>query len=77
MCGCSIGFLLSCNKYGSITHHINCTLDIIFPPQIVPSPIVERMRGFGCASKFGKLVAWQFTPVFVIERDGWGALDIP
>jgi len=31
------------------------------------------MRRFGCASKFGELVAWQGTPVFVIEGIvGWG-----
>jgi len=38
--------------------------------------IVQGMRGFSCASKFVKLVTWQCTPAFVIERDVWGALEI-
>jgi len=31
------------------------------------------MRGFGCARESGKIVAWQCTTAFLIERDGWGA----
>ena len=38
---------------------------------------VEGMRDFGCANKFWKLVIWQCTPVFVIERDGWGTTRDP
>jgi len=59
-----------------MTCHVSRALDILFLLQIVHQLIVEGMRGLGCARKCGKLVAWQCTPAFVIERDGWGALEI-
>jgi len=59
-----------------MTYHVSRALDILFVSQIVHQPIVEAMRGFGCARESGKLVAWQCTPAFVIERDGWRALEI-
>jgi len=42
----------------------------------VYQPIVDLTRGFVCARESGKLVAWQCTPVFVIETDVWGAREI-
>ena len=39
------------------------------------SAIIKGLRRFGCASKFGELVAWQGTPVFVIESIGGWAID--
>ena len=38
--------------------------------------MVEGMRGFGCASVFGKLVAWKGKPTVVIERVGRRGIDI-
>jgi len=40
--------------------------------QTVHQLIVKGMRGFGCLRESGRLVAWQCTPAFVIERDGGG-----
>jgi len=48
----------------------------MFLLQIVHQTTVERMRGFGCASKFGKLVAGQGTPALVIERVVRRVIDI-
>jgi len=62
----------SCNKGGRMTCHVSRALDVLFLLKIVHQPIVEGMRGFGCASKFEKIVTWPYTPTFVIEREGWG-----
>jgi len=63
------------NKIGSMTCHVGRALDETFLLQIVHQPIVERIRGFVCASKFGKFVARQLTPSVVIERVGLGEID--
>jgi hypothetical protein len=55
---------------------IGWPLDIIFRLQIVYQPIIKGMSGFVRASKFAELVAWQGTPVFVIESVGRLAIDI-
>jgi len=55
---------------------IGWSLDVIFRLQIVYQPIIKGMSGFGRAIKFAELVAWQGTPVFVIESVGLWAIDI-
>jgi hypothetical protein len=50
--------------------HVGWALDIFFCLLMVHQPIIKEVRRFGCASKFGGLVAWQGTPVFVIEKIG-------
>ena len=37
---------------------------------------MKALLRFGCTSKFGELVAWQGTLLFVIESVGRGAIDI-
>jgi len=54
--------------------HVGRALDEIFLLQIVLQPIVDGISDFGCAREFGKLVAGQGTPAFVIERVGRGQL---
>ena len=60
-----------------MTCRTRLTLDKILLLQIVHEPIVEGMRGFDCASKFGKPVTRHFAQVFVIERDAWGGTRVP
>jgi len=59
-----------------MTCHVGRSLEVIFLLQIVHQPIVEGMRGFNCASEFGKLVAGQGTPAVVFEGVWRGAIDI-
>ena len=59
-----------------MTCHISRALDKLFLLRIVQQTIVEGMRRFGFARDCGRLVAWQCTPAFVIERDGWGEIEI-
>jgi len=59
-----------------MTHHVGRAFEEIFLLQIIHQTILEGMRGFVCAREFGKLVAGQDTPAFVIERVGRRAIDI-
>jgi hypothetical protein len=43
---------------------------------MVHQPIIKEERRFGRASKLRELVAWQGTPVFLIESVGWKEIDI-
>ena len=59
-----------------MTCYVGGALDIIFYLQIVHQPVINGVRRFGRSSKFGELVTWQGTPVFVIEKFGCLAIDI-
>jgi len=57
-----------------MTCNIGRALDEIFLLQIVYQLVVEGMRGFGCARKFGKLLTGQGTAALVNERVWRGAM---
>ena len=59
-----------------MTCHVRRAFDLIFLLQIVHQKIVERMRSFGCASKFGNFVEEQDKPSVMIEGGWRGEIDI-
>jgi len=56
--------------------HFLRTMYIRFRLQMVHQPIVERVRGFGCAIYVGKFLTRHVAPVFMIERFWQRAIKI-